>query len=137
MRSTIILGVFLTLCFSSQADAQKPNSESTKIVRFEVDGKEVKKTYKVFFRSDGKWIESDKISTGFIVPVELRDREYLTVLITLGKYKLEFPDIHISKFRTDWVVGVDKKPFSNDIGWLIKSKTAKRAHYILFTGGEP
>lgn len=134
MKSAIVLGLFLALGFSSEASAQKTDSESTKIVRFEVDGKEVKKNYRVFFRSNDKWIESKKILTGFIVPIELRDTEYLTVLITVGKYKLEFPTIHISKFSSDWVVGVDKKPFSDEIGWLIKTKTAKRVHYIRFTG---
>lgn len=134
MKSAITLGLFLTLSFSSAANAQKIHSESTKIVRFEVDGKEVKKNYRVFFRLNNKWIESEKNSTGFIVPSEFRDTEYLTVLIVLGKYKLEFPAIHHSKFSEDWVVGVDKKPFSDEIGWLVETKTARRVHYIRFTG---
>jgi hypothetical protein len=134
MKSIIILGLFLSLGFFYEANAQDAQSDSTKIVRFEIDGKEVKKNYKVFFRFNDKWIESKKTSTGFIIPTEMRSDEYLTVLITFGKYKLDFPNIHNSKFEEDWVVGIDKKPFSDEIGWNIKSKTVKRVYYIKFTG---
>jgi hypothetical protein len=134
MKLAIILALFLTLGSFSKATSQNAYSGSTKIIKFEVDGKEIKKDYKVFFRSGDKWIESKKSSAGFILPADLRATEYLTVLITSGKYKLEFSKIHISKFNEDWVVGVDKKPFSDEIRWLIKSKSAKRVHYIIFKG---
>lgn len=134
MKSVIILGLFVTLGFFYEANAQNAQFESTKIVRFEVDGKEVKKNYKVFFRSNDKWIESKKTSTDFIIPTELRNNEHLTVLITLGKYKLEFPQIHISKFEEDWVVGIDNKPFSEENAYLVKIKTVKRIYYINFVG---
>lgn len=134
MKSVIILGLFLTLGFFYEANAQNAQSESTKIVRFEVDGKEVKKNYKVFFRSNDKWIELRKTSTGFVIPNELRNNEHLTVLIILGKYKLEFPQIRISKFEENWVVGIDNKPFSEEIGYLVKTNTVKRVYYIHFVG---
>lgn len=134
MKSVIILGLFITLGFFYEANAQNAQTESTKIVKFEVDGKEVKKNYKVSFRLNDNWIESEKTSTGFIIPNEFRDNEYLTVLIKLGKYKFEVPKIHISKFSADWVVGIDNKPFSDEIGWNIKSKTVKRVYYIKFIG---
>jgi hypothetical protein len=134
MKSVIILGLFVTLGFFYEANAQDAQSESTKIVRFEVDGKEVKKNYKVSFRLNDRWIESEKTPIGFIIPNEFRNDENLTVLITLGKYKLEFPNIHISKFEEDWVVGIDNKPFSEENSYLVKTKIVKRVYYINFVG---
>ncbi|HEX8368489.1 MAG TPA: hypothetical protein VF604_08105 [Pyrinomonadaceae bacterium] len=131
MKIVIVLGLFFTLGFFYEANAQ---SESTKIVRFEIDGKEVRKNHKIFFRLNDKLVESKKTSTGFIIPAELRNKEYLAVLITLGKYKLEFSEIRISKFEEDWIVGIDKKPFSEEIAYLIDKKTVKRVYYIHFAG---
>ena len=100
----------------------------------EIDGKEVKKKYKVFFLLDGKLVEAKKTSTGFIIPAALRNSEHLTVFITLGKYKFKFSDIHISKFDEEWVLGVDNKPFSQEIDYLIEEETVKRVYYIDFLG---
>lgn len=131
MIRVIILSLFLTLGLFLEVNAQ---SESAKIVRFEIDGKEVKRTYKVFFRLNDKWIESKKTSTGFMIPTELRNNESLAVLITLGKYKLEFSEMHNSKFNEKWVIGIDNKPFSEENAYLIDSRTVKRAYYINFVG---
>ncbi len=131
MKRIIAVGLLITFCFFCEAKAQ---SLSTKIVRIEIDGKEVKKIYKVFFLSNGKWIESERTSTGFSVPSELMTEEYLTVLITFGKYKLKFSEIHISNFNENWVVGVDKKPFSDEFVKPEEAKTTKRAYYIQFEG---
>ena len=133
MKRIIISILLIIFCFFCEAMAQSP----TKIIRLEIDGKEVKKSYKVFFFSDGKWIESDKTSTGFVIPSELKTKEYLTVLITFGKYKLKFSDIHISNFSEDWIVGVDKKPFSDEFVKPEEAKITKRAYYIQFEGGDP
>lgn len=134
MKSVIILGLFFHLGFFYKANAQNARTESTKIVRFEVDGKEVKRKFKVSFRSNDRWIESEKTPTGFIIPTEFKNTEHLTVLIILGKYKLEFPQIHNSKFEEDWVVGIDNKPFSEENADLVKIKTVKRVYYINFVG---
>lgn len=134
MKLVIVLGLFVTFGFFYESNAQTTQTESTKIVRFEVDGKEVRENYKVFFRLNDDWVESSKTSTSFTIPTELKNEEYLTVLITMGKYKLMFPNIHISKFDEKWVVGIDKKPFSNEIGWLIKTDNIKRVYYIIFKG---
>jgi hypothetical protein len=134
MKSVIILGLFLTLGFFYEAKAQNAQSGPTKIVRFEVDGKEIKRKYTVFFRSNEKWIEAEKTIVGFNIPIELKDSEYFTVLIKTGKYKLYFPKIHNSQFSAEWVVGIDNKPFSDEISLLKKSKTVRRVYYIKFTG---
>jgi hypothetical protein len=133
MKKTIILGLFLILCIFYKANAQ---SMSAKIVRFEIDKKEVKRSYKVFFLSNGKWIEAEKTSNGFVVPGELRNEKFLAVLITFGKYKLEFSEIHISAFSTNinWTVGIDKKPFSKEFAKPDEMKMIKRLYYIKFEG---
>ncbi len=131
MKRTIVLGVLITLCCFYQAKAQ---SLSTRIERIEIDGKEIQKSYKVFFLSNNKWIEAERTSTGFIIPSELKNEEYLTVLLAFGKYRLKFAGVHSSNFNTVWVVGVDKKPFSEENVTPEQAKTAKRVYYIKFSG---
>ncbi|GIU83223.1 MAG: hypothetical protein KatS3mg006_2287 [Pyrinomonadaceae bacterium] len=131
MKKVIALGLLAISCFFYEARAQ---SFSTRIVRIEIDGKEVKKDYKVFFFSNGKWIEAKRTPTGFVIPNELRNEEYLTVLISFGKYKLKFSEIHISKFDQNWTVGIDKKPFSEEFVKPEEAKTTKRVYYIQFGG---
>lgn len=107
-------------------------SLQTKIARIEVDGKEVKKDYKVLFFSNDQWIEANRIATGFIVPEQLRNDEFLSVQIAFGKYKLQFSGIHISKFKQDWTVGIDKKPFSEEFVTPEEAETIKGVYYIQF-----
>lgn len=126
----ILLLVFLAMTFS----IVQGQSLSTRLEKIEINGKEAKKSYKVFFLSNDKWIESEKTSTGFIIPSELKCEEYLTILITFGKYKLEFSKIPISKFNEDWIVGVDKKPFSEEYVKPEEMESIKRVYYIQFLG---
>ena len=133
MRKIFILGLLTTLCFCfSEIEAQ---SLSTKIERIEIDGKTVKKSYKVFLLSRNEWIEAEKTATGFFIPDELKTNENLSVLFTFGKYKLEFSKVHISNFDTKWIVGVDEKPYSEELISSSQAKTAKRVYYIKFQRG--
>lgn len=131
IKTLSIWGIFIALFFCGEATAQ---SSSTEITRIEVDGRIFKKSYKVFFLSDDNWVESEKTSTGFVIPSRLKTQEYLTVLVTFGKHKLEFSKIHISNFSVDWIVGVDTKPFSEELVRPEDAKTTKRAYYIEFEG---
>jgi hypothetical protein len=115
------------MCFQVQAQ-----TVITKITKIEIDGKKVKKDYKVLLYSENKSVEAKRTVDGFIVPAELRGKEQLGVAITFGKHKLNFSDIHISNFDTDWIVGVDKKPFSDEVIYLDGAKAAKSAYYITF-----
>ena len=124
--------LFLMLCSPHGANAQI--STITKIERIEIDGKETKTPYRVFVRFGKRWIEAKKTSEGFRPPVELQRQEHVSILITFRKHRLEFSDIHISKFNTTWVVGVDKKPFSEEFATTEEAKTIKRLSYIRFTG---
>lgn len=134
MRSTIVFVLLALLAISGLFSEAQVQPFSAKIVRIEIDGKEVKRDFKVFFLSNGKWIEAERISTGFAIPSELTNKEYLTVLITFEKYKLEFPEIHISKFNQNWIVGIDNKPFSDEFVKPEEAKITKRAYYIQFEG---
>ena len=131
MKRIIVLGLLITFCFFCEAQAQ---SLLTKVVGIEIDGKEVRKNYKVFFLSNGKWIEAEISSTGFVVPNELKNQEQVAVLITVGKYRVVFPEIRISKFEEDWIVGIDNKPFSEEFVTPEEVKKTKRAYYIKFLG---
>jgi hypothetical protein len=129
MKQVAFWILLLVFCFCCKINAQ---SESTKVVKLEVDGKEVKKSYEVSFLINGKWHKAERTSTGFVVPTELKGEEYLAVLITFGKFQLEFSRLHISAFRTDWIVGVDKKPFSEEFVRREEMKETRRVYYIIF-----
>ena len=75
-----------------------------------------------------------KTPTGFVLPAKLMTEQSLSVLITLGKHRLKFPEVHISNFNTDWIVGIDKEPFSDEFVNPEESKSVKRVYYIQFLG---
>jgi hypothetical protein len=56
------------------------------------------------------------------------------VLITFGKHKLVFSEIHVSKFNESWIVGIDTKPFSDRFATTEEAKNIKRIYYIHFKG---
>jgi len=129
-----ILLALLFLMMGSPHGANAQVSTVTKIERVEIDGKEIRAPYRVFFRFGEKWVEAKKTSAGFRLPGELRRQEHVSILITFRKHRLEFSDIHISKFDTTWVVGIDKKPFSEEFATTDEAKTIKRLYYIQFEG---
>jgi hypothetical protein len=127
--SSLLLILFL--CFQVQAQ-----TIITRIAKLEVDGKEVKKDYKALLYSEKHKLEAKKNNSGFILPDELRSEEYLGVIITFGKHKLDFSRIHISNFGLVWTVGVDKKPYSEEFVEPEEAKAIKQVYYIKFTGGK-
>jgi hypothetical protein len=48
------------------------------------------------------------------VPPELKEHEKLNVRFMSGKHDLSFESVYASKFKTDWVVGVDTPPFDSE-----------------------
>jgi hypothetical protein len=81
MKTLVILGLIMTCGLLSGVKAQ---SQSTRITRLEVDGKEVKTSYRVFFLSGGKWIEAEKTADGFMLPSAVQNEENVTLKITFG-----------------------------------------------------
>jgi hypothetical protein len=134
MKKIVVLVLLVISCCLFDAKAQY---SSTKIIRIEVDGKETKKRFKVFFLSNGKWIESKRAFNSFVIPTDLMTAEHLTLLIAFGKYKLKFPEIPIANFNEDWIVGVDEKPFSEEFVKREEMRMTSIAYYIQFQGGEP
>lgn len=117
--------------------ATKAQAQSTKVIGIEVDGQTIKTDYEVFVLSDGRCIKLTRNSEGFSIPAELKDKQHLSIVFAFGKYKLQFPNIHFSKFTEDWIVGVDRKPFSDDFVNSVEAKSIKLIYYILFKGSEP
>jgi hypothetical protein len=85
-----------------------------KISRFEVDGKEVHKRFRPLLYVDGKLIEPVRVRNSFVVPPEVEGHEYIDVRFVSEKHNLLFPAVHVSKFESEWVVGVDHKPFEKE-----------------------
>lgn len=109
----------------------------TRVERIEIDKKVVKTSYKVFLKrkDDSTFIRAEKATDGFLVPDRLRDAEWLSVQIVFKNFKLDFGQIHKSKFATSWVIGVDQKPFEEENVALEDSEKAIIAYYIVFSNG--
>jgi hypothetical protein len=124
----LLIGIVLVLGATAQ-------TLTTKISRIEIDEKEYKKDYRVSFLIGETWLKAERTQTGFIVPLELQREEHLHILITFGKHRLEFSDIHISKFGEDWIVGVDTKPYTHMVLDEEEAKKTTQLYYIRFLGG--
>lgn len=131
MKTLVILGLIMTYGLLSEVKAQ---SQSTRIVRLEVDGKEVKKSYRIFFLSRGTWTEAQKTAAGFTLPRAVENEEYLTLMIAFGKHRLKFERLHISNFKNDWIVGVDKQPFSEEFVKPDEQRLIEQVYYVQFEG---
>ena len=127
---TIPMSLILA-CNAGTQNAQAP--VATQIQKIEIDGKEIRTRYRVFVFS-GKWIEAKRTRTGFILPEKVRRETDLPVLITFGKHRLAFSPIRVSKFNESWIVGIDKKPFSEEFATAEEAKNIKRIYYKQLTG---
>jgi hypothetical protein len=99
---------FVALVGSVSAQSQCVN------VKFEVDGKEVDQKFRVLLYVDNRVIGPTVVGKSFIVPPELKDQEKVNVRFLSGEYDLFFESVYLTKFNTDWVVGVDTPPFDNE-----------------------
>ncbi len=133
MTKYLVIVLLLILCFFCEARAQMP---PTRIVRIEIDGKEIKTSYDVFFLVNKEWVKVKQTPCGFQIPDELKNNEFFDFSIAFEKYQLDFSQIHISKFNTDWIVGIDKKPFSDENVDPQNVSSTKMAWYINFLGAE-
>ena len=85
-----------------------------KIRRFEVDGKALHKPFKILLYVDGRVIKPARIGNRFVVPSEIEHHKTVDVRFISEKYNLFFQSVDNSKFGTDWIVGVDNKPFDEE-----------------------
>ena len=131
MKTLVIFALTMACCFPYEVSAQ---SQSTRIIKLEVDGKEVKQDYRIFFLSRGIWTDAPKTSSGFTLPKEVEDEEYLTLIVAFGKHKLEFERVHISNFKVDWIVGVDSRPFSEEFVRAEDQRRVEQVYYLKFDG---
>jgi hypothetical protein len=84
-------------------------------VKFEVDNKEItSQDFKVKIYADGQIIEPVIYEHNFIVPPEVKNYEKVDVRFLFGKYNLFFDSVHVSAFQTDWVIGIDSRPFDEE-----------------------
>jgi hypothetical protein len=126
-----MLGLIITYGFVVEVKAQ---AQSTRIVRLEVDEQEVKQKYRVLVLSNGRWIAAQVTKDRFRLPKVVQKQEHVTLMITFGKHRLEFEDVHISNFRVDWMVGVDTEPFSEENIVADEKRPIQQLYYIVFEG---
>ncbi len=102
-------------------------------LKFEIDGKEKQQRYKIFFYVNGQEIEPMLVDGGFLVPPEVKNAKWTEVRFKSGAYDLFFGSVYQSKFATDWLVGIDTKPFDSE---NVSDEAAKRTKIIYYINFE-
>jgi hypothetical protein len=84
-------------------------------VKFEIDGEEIHKPFKILLSARGSAIFEPPITDGsFIFPPELRSYEKVNLRLLYKEYDLDYGDVYLSKFNGELIFGVDKKPFDGE-----------------------
>ena len=129
IRTACVISLAAGLAIAGHAQ-----STVTRVVRVEVDGKATDANYKVVFDAGNYWIEAKRTDSGFIVPDAVLKSEWLNFVFIFGDHKLRFDKVHVSKFSTDWTVGVDEAPFSEELVKRAESKRTVEVYFIRFSG---
>src|SRR5947209_814174 len=114
MRINKLNILVVACCCAMLINSVQAQTRAVKILKLEVDGREIHKGFKILLYVNGKEIEPMRNGNSFIIPPELQSCENVGVRFLWGKYNLFFDSVNISKFNTDWIVGVDKKPFDEE-----------------------
>ena len=101
-------------------------------VSFEIDGKRVEERFKILIYVDGIAIEPLRFENGFVVPAWPKSVENVRVRFLFAKHNLLFEPVYIAKFETDWIVGIDNKPFDEENVDPRAGKELKVVYYIDF-----
>jgi hypothetical protein len=123
-RATLVLA----FSFFAFVEAVQACSDFVK-VSFERDGKPVEQRFKILIYAEEKIIEPLRFENGFVIPPEIRNLEKVSVRILFGRHNVLFEPIYLSKFGTDWVVGVYNKPFDRE---YVNSEDAKKVKIIYY-----
>lgn len=104
------LSILLMVCFCvTPLSSVQAQARAVKILKLEVNGKEVHKDFKVLLYVNGREIEPVREGEGFLVPAELQSCDSVGVRFIWGNHDLIFDSVNVSKFNTDWIVGVNTK----------------------------
>ncbi len=128
-----ILHLLMLLCCSGLFTSSATGQTEMVKVNFEVDGKEVRQKFKIMIYAGDEIIEPCIVEDGFIIPPEIKKYEKVGVRFLSEGDDLFFDPVYLSKFKTDWVVGVDRKPFApENISSSRPRKKTKLIYYINF-----
>ncbi len=127
--------LFAILCCLVVINSAQAQERKVKILRFEVDKKEVKTSFKIIIYLDDKEIEPRRDGDSFFVPQEI-DNSVVSVRFISDGYDLIFHPIYPAKFDTDWIIGVDKKPFDADNVSPEEAQNVKMVYYAQFISRE-
>lgn len=137
MKTFVSKGIavlLVCLCTFFVADAQ---DKKVTVLGIHVDGKVVKTRYSVELTSAGKHYDLRTEAGAFFLPEDNKLDEWVDVVIRFKKHVLEFHHLHSSNFNTDWVIGVDRPPYSAE---NLKGKDPRdvlSCYYLEFPSEEP
>jgi hypothetical protein len=119
----------------NSASKKSISGRQVKVLRFEVDKKEIKSSFKIILYLNDKEIEPVRDGNSFFVPQEV-DNSIVTVRFISSGYDLLFHPIYPSKFDADWIIGVDNKPFDTDNVSPEEARNVKMVYYSQFVSRE-
>jgi hypothetical protein len=127
-KLNLLFAILSCLVVINSAQAQ---DRKVKVLRFEVDKKEIKSSFEIIFYLNDMKIEPLWDGNSFVVPREIGD-SVVSVRFISGDYDLLFYPVYPSKFDTDWIIGIDKKPFDRDNASPQEAQNLKMIYYLQF-----
>jgi hypothetical protein len=127
-----ILKILIVLCWAALFGGSAMGQSEMVKVKFEVDGQEIRQKFKITIYAGDETIEPCIEKDGFIVPPAIKKYEKVGVRFVSGSHDLFFDSVYLPKFGSDWVVGVDKKPFAEENLPERPHKKIKLIYYINF-----
>lgn len=108
-----------------------------RVLRFEVDGKPVRKSFRVSLFDNDKFVDLKTVKDGFLLPAKFTKHEFVRIRFRIGSYDLLFDPIYRAKFETEWIIGVDRKPFDPDNVFVFSAEQAKKTDIVHYIDFEP
>src|SRR5690349_21221194 len=98
---------------------------------FEVDHHVIRPNFSVLAYFQGHETKLNRVKNGFIIPASLADK-VVSIRFVWNNYDLYFSPIYPSKFMTNWVIRIDKKPFDSALVPQSEMKGLREVHYLRF-----
>lgn len=127
----LISTIAFTVCFLMLVTGVSGQDKFVK-VDFEIDGKRVEERFKILIYIDAIAIEPLRFENGFVVPSWPKNVESVRVRFLFARHNLLFEPVYIAKFETDWIVGIDNKPFDEENVDPTAGKELRVVYYIDF-----
>lgn len=106
---TLVAWIIIAFSISTPIKAQ----ERKVAVTFKEDGNVKSIVYKIKLRVNDEEVEPQAHEKGFVFSKEIV-ADKVKVTVTIGSRDVDFGEVKKELFETDWVIGIDNKPYEKE-----------------------